>query len=396
MSAKIVCQNYFQNALSIHRSRSTILFDSAWSLAKGAKLTCTSLGRHLERGAKVKHKIKTIDRLLGNKHLLAETEQIYKDIIYPMLSCLPELFINVDWSGCCGSEFHMLRATLQYNGRGITLYNEIHPQAKLGNAQVHKKFLRRLKAILPPHSHVTLVTDAGFATPWFHEVVKLGWDYVGRINRKTAILFEEEDDDGWIDTVELGAQASASPKYKGTGKIGKKSSTPVEGHVYVYKQPYRHRNDKSIYPDNNARHEKSNKSPWIIVTSLCPQAYKAKQIINIYKKRMQIEQNFRDDKNAQFGLGWRLSGTQCPLRRQILLLLAFIANFFFWLIALVAESQNLHYHYQANSIKHRRVLSFSFLAREIIQENTLQFEQKTVYAVAKLFANFYLGYILCA
>ncbi|MBS0290494.1 MAG: transposase [Proteobacteria bacterium] len=47
---------------------------------------------------------------------------------------------------------------------------------------------------------------------------------------------------------------------------------------------------------------------------------KAKKVINLYKKRMQIEQNFRDDKNERWGFGWRYSKTKNHERYSILLL----------------------------------------------------------------------------
>lgn len=395
MSAKVVCQNFFNDALNIHRARANVLFDVAWGLVNGAKLTCTALGREIQRTTDEKHRIKAVDRLLNNQHLIKETPQIYKELTSRLLKSLPELFILVDWSGCSSSEYHMLRASIAYEGRSITLYNEIHPKAVMGNRQVHKQFLKQLKSIVPLKSKVTIVTDAGFATPWFDAVQKLNWDFVGRINRNVHILLDEDDKHSWIDTTELGCQATSTPKYKATGKIGKKSSTPVEVHVYVYKKAYKGRKGLSRFPDNNKQHSKANRTPWVIATSLCRTEYKARQIINIYKKRMQIEQNFRDDKNVQYGFGHRLSGTKNPLRMQILFLIAAIAAFFLWWIGLVAESQALQYKYQANTIKHRRVLSLNFLAKAIVRDDKYHFKQANFSDVAQQFSKNYLREILC-
>lgn len=395
MSAKTVCQNYFQKSSTIHRHRANILFNASWSLTQEAHLTLTSLGRHMDTKAYAKHKIKAVDRLLGNSHLLKECEQVYKELLSPVLEVLPTLFINVDWSGCCTNEAYVLRAALQYDGRGIPLYNQVFPQSQLGSASAHQQFLTHLKKVLPLNSHVVIITDAGFATPWFASVKKMGWDFVSRVNCQMSAKFDEGDDDSWASLHEFFGKATQTPKLIGTGEVGKKSSTPVEGSVYIYKQLKKNRKDKSHFPQDNAQYSRSHNLPWVIVTSLCPTQYHARQIINIYKKRMQIEQNFRDDKNCRYGLAWRLSLTISLTRLTILLLIATIATFFLWWIGLTAQQQGLHLRFQANTIKHRRVLSFIYLGREVCREDISFNNSLLFYETACYFRDSYLRTILC-
>ncbi len=395
MSAKIVCQNYFQKSLTIHRHRANILFNTSWSLTQHAHLTLTSLGRRMDTNAYAKHKIKAVNRLLGNPKLLKECEQIYKELLTPMLEILPTLFINVDWSGCCTKETHVLRAVLQYDGRGIPLYNQVFPQSQLGSTSAHQQFLINLKKMLPSNSHVIIVTDAGFATPWFAAVQKMGWDFVGRVNHQMNVQLDEDDEENWVDMREFADKATSTPKLFGTGKLGKKSSTPVEASVYLYKQVKKNRKGMSCFPDVNKQYSRTHNFPWVIVTSLCPNQYKARQIINIYKKRMQIEQNFRDDKNCRYGLAWRLSGTTSINRLTILLLIATIATFFLWWIGLTAQQQGLHLRFQANSIKHRRVLSLIYLGKEICRNDTYFPNPIVFYETALFFRDSYLRTILC-
>jgi len=395
MLAKPLCQNYFHKSLtSIHAKRANALFETSWSLTKDATLTVTNLGRHKEGAAYVKNKIKSVDRLFGNKKLQKELLLIYREFYEPILKNLPIFYIAVDWSGCCSSEHHMLRASLLYHGRGIPIYTEVHSQANVGNRIVHKTFLANLKKILPFGKAVVIVTDAGFATPWFHEIIKQGWDYVGRINRNTAILLEEADDE-WIYTDMLELQASGQVKYIGEGRIGKKSKTPVIGHVYTYKEKYKHRKGTCRFPEQNERNARAQRKPWILVTSLPFTESSRGEVRNIYKRRMQIEQNFRDDKNPRLGFGWRFARVYNTERLPVFCLIASIATFFLWWIGLTAEKIGLHRRFQANSIRTKRVLSFLFLAKQLIYHMTEKIEASDFHEAALQFSNQYEAYILC-
>lgn len=82
---------------------------------------------------------------------------------------------------------------------------------------------------------------------------------------------------------------------------------------------------------------------------------------------MQIEQNFRDEKNPRFGFGWRHSGTTGIARLNVLCLLSMIASVITWFIGYLIELSGKHNSYQANTVKTRRVLSFQTLARNVLR-----------------------------
>lgn len=60
-----------------HEKRLTSLLSSIGGLLNGAKLSLTSIGRHMGGPAKVKHKIKSSYNLLTNGKLHAERFDIY-------------------------------------------------------------------------------------------------------------------------------------------------------------------------------------------------------------------------------------------------------------------------------------------------------------------------------
>ncbi len=63
----------------IHQKRLAILMLATQALLIGQRLFLTQLGRRLASKALVKHNIKRIDRLLGNRHLHQEQNSINKN-----------------------------------------------------------------------------------------------------------------------------------------------------------------------------------------------------------------------------------------------------------------------------------------------------------------------------
>ena len=366
MLTKEVSQKYFTNALtSIHTARANSLFETCWALTKQTDLTISSLGRNKDGKAYVKHKIKSVDRLIGNSNLQTELSIVYKEFFQPFIASASVLYIIIDWSGCCRDDIHMLRASVVHNGRSITIYNEIHLQEKLGNRQVHTQFLKNLYKQIPFGKRVVIITDAGFATPWFHAVLKRGWDYVGRLKGDVKILFDDRP--RWMRTKNLHKKSKIKGHYEGHAVIGSSSSTPVKGNIYSYKKKPKKRKGQSKYPDINKRYSLSNKTPWILATSLKNEECGKNFIKEIYGNRMQIEQNFRDDKDPRFGFGWRFARNSCIKRIAVLCLIASIAAFFLLAIGILAEKIGIHRKYQVNSTKKKRVLSFLTLAKQIMQ-----------------------------
>lgn len=88
--------------------------------------------------------------------------------------------------------------------------------------------------------------------------------------------------------------------------------------------------------------------------------------MKLYSRRMQIEQNSRDEKSERFGFGLRASYSCSAGRMLVLSLLATLSTIVLWLIGYHAENQGLHLRYQANSIKTRRVISYLRLAEKCL------------------------------
>jgi len=268
------------------------------SLLNNGKLTLTSLGRHANSSAKVKHKINMAWRFLKNPGVAEDSFAIYQGISASYLNTLTELNIAVDWSGCCSNEHFLLRASLLYDGRSIPIYNEVHPEDKLEDEEVHNSFLDKLHAVIPPRASVTIITDAGFKTPWFHKVAQLGWYFMGRVRGRIMCRLHEELN--WLLVKELHVRIKrGETKCLGKGLLGKTSKTQLEvcyiahfGFSKGRKKPKK----ATRYPDAEKMYSSLNSEPWIIATNIQNKPLNkdkkpiqiAKMVYGCYKKEYKL------------------------------------------------------------------------------------------------------------
>ena len=66
----------------IHNNRLNALLDVAEGLLYSQNLSLSAIGRNLSGDSKVKHKIKKVDRCIGNKHLYNEVDSLYSALSY--------------------------------------------------------------------------------------------------------------------------------------------------------------------------------------------------------------------------------------------------------------------------------------------------------------------------
>lgn len=355
----------------IHSKRLASLVSATQGLLNCSKLTLVNIGRHLQGSQLVKHKIKQIDRLLGNEHLYSERETIYHCLTSLLISSHSKPLILVDWSGVthCGA-YHMIRAGIPQDGRLLTLYEEVYPEKEKDSRKANQTFLQNLAKVLPIGCRPIIVTDAGFRNPWFREVLRLGWDFVGRVRNKTQVC--EKGQNRWAICKELYKKATLKAQYIGEFFLAR--TNPLLCRMYAIKQKPKYRKKKNLKGhmvrcSSSLKHAKRCKEPWLLATSLT--SYSPKKIINIYKLRMQIEQGFRDIKNQRQGLCLRETRSTTAKRLSILLLIAALATFIICIYGHASQLLKLQYSYQTNSIKHRKVLSWFSLGMIMIKERSL-------------------------
>jgi hypothetical protein len=282
--------------------------------------------------------------------------------------------ILVDWTNIPNSKLTAeqgeqcaLRASLMAEGRSLTLYEEVHPKKKESNAGVHRAFLKALHSILPKGCSPYIVTDAGFKNPWFKAVLALGWDYVGRVRGSVTY----DDGKEFAPIKNLFKKASATPQCLGPIIFAKKN--PLKSNCFIYTHPLKGRKKRTKtgkidQHKDSKNHSRSYREPWLLVSSLNSFSA-ARRVVKIYKKRMTIESSFRDTKSTEFGLSFTDNKTIDAARYIVWLIMAALASFIAWIVGYAAEKEQLHYAFQANTYRHRRVLSFFYLGCRIITKN---------------------------
>lgn len=317
------------------KRRVRALLGAVSALLAGRRLVLMELARHWPGALKVRAPLKRLDRLLGNTHLHRERDGVYAAIA-ALLVRHKRPVILVDWSPLkADGQWQLLRAAVAVGGRSMTLYEAVYPQHQIGSAKVERAFLNRLAKLIPSQCTPIVVTDAGYKTPWFRSVTQLGWDYVGRLRGTTRIQLKPAQ--AWTPMRSLYGKATRRARRFTDALIVQ--SRPWLCNLIVYRRARRGRIHRSCYgkrlhTGHSRKQAKREREPWVLVTSLSEERASNKQIVNVYSRRMQIEQSFRDLKSARFGSAFRYSLTRTANRIEILLLIHALATLVAWLAGL--------------------------------------------------------------
>ena len=353
-------------SLKMHKKRQNALLACIQSLLNGSSTTVTSIGRGIANNAYEKHRIKRADRLLSNENLRLEIPFIYTAICKMFCTCQRPV-IAVDWSDLDQYNRHfLLRAALTAHGRTITLYQEVHTRQTKEKPSTHKAFLEKLHQMIPKHCKPIIVTDAGYKSPWFRQVLALNWDIVGRIRKPH--LYSLNQGKSWQSITHLYEQSTQRPKQFLNAQISR--SRPFACALVLMKQKPKGRhalntNKAKKRSGQSLEHARGANDPWLLATSLPAHRNLAKQVVSIYCQRMQIEEGFRDMKSGQFGLGLERNRSVKLSRLSILILISTLASLIALLIGIAMKTANIHRRFQANTSQ-RQTLSFHSLGLRAI------------------------------
>ena len=137
----------------VHRTRMSAVLAAVLGLIRGTTLSLTAIGRHVGGVARVKHAIKRIDRLLGNRALHEERVLFYGWLARVLIGTQPHPVILIDDSDVDpGRTRFILRAALPIGGRALPIYEEVH--ARQPTRRMRQRFLTHLAAIVCPRALV--------------------------------------------------------------------------------------------------------------------------------------------------------------------------------------------------------------------------------------------------
>lgn len=359
MAALRFLDSFFRdNCEFIHARRREALVRVVGSLLGGAKLNLSALGRGLSGTGQTKHKIKLVDRLPGNAHLNAERCKVFECITRWALAGHQRPVIAVDWSDLeTGNHTQLLKAAVCIKGRALTLYEETHPVKGVRRGHIERRFLQRLATMVPAHCYPVIVTDAGYRGPWFRCVQSLGWSYVGRV--RGTVYARLPGEQKWSAVSALHTMASATAACIGTVLLSRDSRLATRMTLYQGFRPRPGRRRRDSAPSPKWR------EPWVLVSNLSQREATPVQVVNVYRKRMQIEETFRDLKAPRWGFAMGYARSRTLARRANLALIGALALFALWLTGRAARAIGWVRDFQANTERSRRVLSDEFLGREV-------------------------------
>jgi len=341
MHAERILQKSLSGAFAaMHADRVASLLGAVSALLSGGRLVLMELARSYPGAIRVRAPLKRVDRLLSNPHLANERGSMY-GAMSRWLITVRQPVIAIDWSPLDARErYQLLRASLTFDGRALTLLEEVHPTAKLGNPRVERDFLRALACVIPATAKPIILSDAGFRTPWFEAVIALGWDYIGRLRGKNTNVRHTKQNHWQKLTVFL---RGAHRKVESLGIVDVTKRTPWRCRLIRSRMPRKGRQllTKQGVPSRSSRSRKAQRrasEPCLLVTSLCGSAA---QIVRCYRQRMQIEESFRDLKCERYGAGFDLSLSRDPSRIANLLLIHALATFVAHLIARSVSDRTL-------------------------------------------------------
>ncbi len=368
MHAKGIVGLMLKDCLSgLHEKRAEALCAGVSAAVSGGRLSLSGLAHRVGGSAALRHRIKRIDRLIGNDAIHQDRSVIYSELAARWLSDIGHTLIVVDWSDLTRDQsWHLLRASVAVEGRSVTLYEEVHPRNRLGSRWVHQRFLGRLERILPAGCKPILLTDAGFRSSWFDTVDRRHWQWIGRIRNRDLVCVEGAP---WKPAKSLYALAGEEPQEFHVRHVRNHPATRrmvlvkrlAKGRVSRTRFGKRRVSKVSLAAGNRER------EPWLLACSSGLAHLSPAAIVALYAQRMRIEQEFRDTKNERLGMGLHAARSRSAQRFEMLLLIGHLAAWLLRLIGEGAQQRQMTLQFQSTGRTARREISVMTLASRVVE-----------------------------
>lgn len=305
----------------IHASRLATVVGVVGAMVHAKHLSLTSIGRAL-RGTSGRHGIKRVDRLLGNPRLHRELVVLYRCLARYLVNAKGRAVVLIDWTQLHG-EFWALTASVPFLGRSIPILSRSYTEEQLGSREAQESFVRELREVLPKEAKPVIVADGGFRSPFFEACFRNAFYYVIRLRNDCSVVeFGLRGTREYERTAfnQLFSRATKKARCLGGGLPYASSQHAVGARIILGPRPPKG-NKRKRYADDYER--KRACEPFLLATNL--ENDSAETVVRIYSARMQIEETFRDTKNARFGWGLEYSKTRSTRRFDVLLMLAALA-----------------------------------------------------------------------
>jgi hypothetical protein len=272
----------------------------------------------------VKHCIKRVYRFIANPRV--EVAEGARALLHIAARHAEGRFlVALDWVDIRG--YKVLRAAVPLRGRSVPVLFGAYEKWQLYKSQnnLEEGLVRLLRALAPGKSEIVLLADRGFSRAEFARTLhEIGIGYIIRLTGK--VHFESEKHQGRLDAIML---RPGQRRDLGFGDY--RLEKPVRQRVLAY-------------------WGRGYNEPWFLGSDL---EWGWKKLITAFKRRMLIEELFRDEKNIRYGWGLRQLSLSTKHRLQRMLLVLAFAYLFLLLLGLICAETMSAAHWAA-AVSHKK------------------------------------------
>ena len=317
--------------------RSRCLARMVSGLMRAGRLGVAAIGRWLPGKTTDKHRIKAVDRFLGNDAV--DLHPLWQGLL--ALACKRQrVFVLLDWTDL-DARHEALVAAVSFGGRALPIAWTTSRKSHYFKSRngLETSFCLLLKTLVPDGVQLVIVADRGFArASLMRRFDRSRIGYVIRFRRDIHILDGRGSGPVANRMIQLG-------RTRDLGVVSYGDNAQVQARCVL---TFGHGSGR-IQPQQ----------PWYLVTNLSGDELSTTEVVGAYKLRMRIEHNFRDHKSLRFGFQLRAVRLSTQDRYDRLLAIAAVAMLLIVLIGAKAERSGLARTFRANTAKTRTHSLFS-------------------------------------
>lgn len=327
----------------MHKKRAESISLAVLGTMRADRLGSAGIGVALAsaRGKSAKHGIKQVDRLAGNEKF--DVSSFFEAYVPWAVGSRRSITVSLDWTEYASDGHSRIAINLvTKHGRATPLiWRTVQSRSLKDNRYAHEdELLLRLSEVLPERVRVTLLADRGSGDEKLYRFLQedLGWDYVIRF--RGVITVESQDGETW----------KARELVPSNGRVREISAARVThrrtqvGAVVLVKK-------------------RAMKDAWHLATSLTGQR---NRVVRLYGRRFTCEENFRDEKDGRFGLGFKQTRVSTCGRRDRFLAINTLATVLLTLLGAAGEKLGLDRHLKSNTTR-RRIHSLFRQGRHLLR-----------------------------
>ncbi len=298
----------------MHLTRLRTLSAVVIGFLEATRLGITAIAGGMRSTTAVRHRIKRVDRFLGNDRF--DSTVVMAALAREADALFGELVIALDWVELRGGFRAIVAAVCTGRGRALPIaWAVVHPRKfRLSQNSCEEGFLRLLSTILPDPDRTTIIADRGFGRAELLPVLKrLGFGYIIRVRGHVE-----------VDSLNYSGLLEDYPLSKG----GEADLGWVE-----------YRQDGVARTRVVMKWARTAEEPSYLVTNL---RKGARRVSRIYAGRMQEEESFRDMKSHRYGFALRYVKLSRAERYERLMAIWAVGMWLFFAQGAAAVKADLH------------------------------------------------------